>query len=257
MARAKEMNDTALRGRGTRLRAWGVHLYTACSAVLALLALEAVVGQRYAAAFGWLALAMLIDCTDGTLARHWRVKHVLPHFDGAKLDDIMDYLTYVLVPIALLVCAELLPPGGLGIAVAALPLLASGYGFCQSEAKTVDHFFTGFPSYWNVIALYLYIFHWPPLVNAGVLLVFSALVFVPIRYLYPSRMPTAQRLTYGLGAAWGVAVFALLSQFPQPSRRLAFLSLVFPAYYMAVSLWLHWRVPASPPRTAPGAPPAA
>lgn len=250
------VDDSASSGRGARLRAWGLHCYTACSALLALLALQASVERRFAAAFAWLALAMLIDCTDGTLARRWRVKHVLPQFDGAKLDDIMDYLTYVLVPVALMLWAALLPAGGLGIAVAALPLLASGYGFCQTEAKTPDHFFTGFPSYWNVIALYLYVFQWPVVVNAAVLLVFSALVFVPIRYLYPSRMTTARRPTYALGALWGGAVFALLYQFPHPSRRLATASLAFPAYYMAVSLWLHWRAPASPRHHDPGEPSA-
>jgi phosphatidylcholine synthase len=248
------MDDTASSRRVAWLRAWGVHCYTACSALLALLALEALIEQRFAAAFAWLAVAMVIDCTDGTMARRWQVKRVLPHFDGAKLDDIMDYLTYVLVPVALMARAELLPAGGLGIVSAALPLLASGYGFCQSEAKTPDHFFTGFPSYWNVIALYLYVFQWPAMVNAAILLFFSALVFVPIRYLYPSRMPTARRLTYGLGALWGAAVFALLSQFPHPSRGLATASLAFPAYYLAVSLWLHWRTPPSPHHPEPGIP---
>ncbi len=255
MGQAQSMDDAASSGRAARLRAWGVHCYTAGSALLALLALEALVDRRFAAAFAWLAVAMLIDCTDGTMARRWRVKQVLPHFDGAKLDDIMDYLTYVLVPVALLVRAELLPPGGLGIATAALPLLASGYGFCQAEAKTADHFFTGFPSYWNVIALYLYVFQWPAMVNAAVLLLFSALVFVPLRYLYPSRMPTARRLTYVLGAIWGAAVFVLLSQFPHPSRSLAAASLAFPAYYMAVSLWLHWHTPTSPHHLDSTAPP--
>ncbi|MGD9763750.1 MAG: phosphatidylcholine/phosphatidylserine synthase [Candidatus Binatia bacterium] len=227
--------------RAARLRAWAVHLYTASAAVVALLALDAIVRERYAAAFAWLAVAMLIDCTDGTLARAWRIKAVLPHFDGAKLDDIMDYLTYVLVPVVLVLHADLLPPGAAGVAIAALPLIASAYGFCHSEAKTPDHFFTGFPSYWNVVALYLYVFDWPVIVNAAVLAVLSALVFVPIRYLYPSRARFARLPTYVAGAAWAVMVFALLAQFPNPSRELAWISLAFPAYYVALSLWLHWR----------------
>jgi phosphatidylcholine synthase len=227
-----------------------VHLYTACGAVLALLALNAVARKAFGAAFAWLAVAMLIDCTDGTLARRWRVKEVLPQFDGAKLDDIMDYLTYVFVPIAIIVRADLLPDGLLGFLAAVLPLLASGYGFCQSEAKTLDHFFTGFPSYWNIIALYLYVLDWSSAANAWALIAFSAAVFVPIRYLYPSRMTTARLPTYVLGGIWGALVFWMLAQFPHPSSTLARLTLFFPLYYMAVSLWIHLRTPPSPRHVA-------
>lgn len=246
------MNDTARHGGHARLKAWAVHLYTASGAVLALLALDALGRDAYAAAFAWMAVAMFVDCTDGALARRARVKEVLPQFDGSKLDDIVDYLNYVLVPIVLVHRAGLLPRGLLGLGVAALPLLASAYGFCESEAKTPDHFFTGFPSYWNVVALYLYVLGWPRWANVAVLALLSVLVFVPIRYLYPSRTPTARTLTYAGGALWGAAVFALLAQFPTPSRTLATVSLLYPAYYMGLSLWLHWRTPPSPRRVPMG-----
>jgi len=242
------MNDAAGSTRRAWLAAWGVHLYTASGAVLALLALEAIGRDAYAAAFAWMAVAMFIDCTDGTLARRARVKEVLPHFDGSKLDDMVDYLDYVLVPIVLLYRAGLLPGGLAGLIVAALPLLASAYGFCESEAKTLDHFFTGFPSYWNVVAFYLYVLGWPVWANTLVLVGLSVLVFVPVRYLYPSRTATARGVTYVGGALWGVSVFILLAQLPTPSRTLARLSLLFPAYYMALSLWLHWHAPPSPRR---------
>jgi phosphatidylcholine synthase len=198
-----------------------------------------------------MALAMAVDCTDGTLARRARVKEVLPQFDGSKLDDIVDYLNYVLVPIALAYRAALLPGGVPGLLVAALPLLASSYGFCESEAKTTDHFFTGFPSYWNVVVLYLFALRWSPWTDAAVLATLSVLVFVPIRYLYASRTATARTATYAGGALWAVSVFRLLAQFPTPSRTLTTLSLLYPAYYIALSWWLHWRTPPSP-RRVPG-----
>lgn len=234
------------RDGGARLRAWAVHAYTGSGVVLALLALDAVHRGAFGMAFLWLAIAMFIDCTDGTLARRARVKEVVPTFDGTKLDDIVDYLNYVLVPVVLMVRAELLPAGALGLAIAALPLAASAYGFCQTAAKTPDHFFTGFPSYWNVMALYLFLLGWPAWVNALWLIAFSALVLVPIRYLYPSRMPILQKTTYVLGAVWTVAVFWMLAQFPTPSAGLTVATLLFPAYYMAVSLWLHFTLPPSP-----------
>ncbi|MGH7789369.1 MAG: CDP-alcohol phosphatidyltransferase family protein [Candidatus Binatia bacterium] len=243
------MNPPSPHSRRTTLAAWGVHLYTGSGAVLAMLALEAIGRDAFGTAFACLAVAMVIDCTDGTLARRVRVKEVLPQFDGAKLDDIVDYLTYALVPIVLIVRAGLVPAGPFGLLIAALPLLASGYGFCQAAAKTPDHFFTGFPSYWNVVALYLFALGWPPWAGALVLLGFTIMVFVPIRYLYPSRTVTLQKTTYSLGIVWTIMVFVLLAQFPEPSRGLARLSLFFPAYYVALSLWLHWRTPPSPQST--------
>src|SRR5262249_32882259 len=123
------MSDPAVRTREAKLAAWAVHFYTATGAVWALLALDAIGRDRYAAAFGWMAVALLIDCTDGTLARRARVKEVVPQFDGARLDDIVDYLNYVLVPTLLIYRAALLPAGLAGVLVAACPLFASAYGF--------------------------------------------------------------------------------------------------------------------------------
>lgn len=226
---------------GAVLAAWGVHLYTALGAALGFYALEATWRSDYRAAFLWMAGALFIDSTDGSLARRVRVKQVLPQFDGAKLDDIVDYLNYVVVPLVLAFQANLVPHSWSGLAIASAPLLASGYGFCQTEAKTADHFFTGFPSYWNIVVFYLYTLQTPMWFNVGALLGFSILVFVPIRYLYPSRGTSARTATYVLGLTWMLCMFELLREFPQPSRLLAFGSLFFPAYYMAASVHIHLR----------------
>jgi phosphatidylcholine synthase len=229
-----------------RLAAWGVHLYTAVGAVVALLALDAIAAESYARAFWWMTAAFILDCTDGTLARRAHVKTVLPHFDGAKLDDIVDYLNYVLVPVALALQADLLPSGTAGVLVAALPLLASAYGFCNTSAKTPDHFFTGFPSYWNVVVFYFFALRAPIWFNAATLVFLSAAVFVPIRYLYPSRSSGVGLRMYVFGVVWGGLVFWLLFQFPTPSRALAVVSLFFPAYYVGQSLLVHFTTPPSP-----------
>ncbi|MFN8628057.1 MAG: CDP-alcohol phosphatidyltransferase family protein [Candidatus Binatia bacterium] len=221
--------------------AWAVHLYTAVGAVVGFFALVASAVGNFRLAFAWLAVATFIDATDGSLARWARVKEVLPRFDGAKLDDIVDYLNYVVVPIVLAAQAGLLPQGAAGLAVGAAPLLASGYGFCHTEAKTADHFFTGFPSYWNIVVFYCFVLATPIWMNTLLLLVLAAMVFVPIRYLYPSRNPTAQRTTHVLGVLWALCIAVLLLQIPRPSRVLACLSLYFPFYYLAVSLHVHFR----------------
>ena len=205
-----------------------------------MLATLATIRAEYRAAFFWLAMQVAIDATDGVLARALKVSERLPHLDGARLDDIIDYLTYVFVPVLIALHARLLPPEAgtwVGIAV----LLASGYGFAQTAAKvkTGDYFFTGFPSYWNIVVLYLYVLAWAPVINAVILLMFAVLVFVPLRYVYPSRTTTLAGLTNGLGVAWALLMLWILWRLPEREVAWSLVSLVFPAYYFALSLWLN------------------
>jgi phosphatidylcholine synthase len=215
--------------------AWLAHLYTATSAVLALLATIAIFEYRFREAFFWLALALIVDASDGVLARAVGVKQRLPWFNGAKLDDIVDYLTYVFVP-ALLVWRSLLVPASWTIPVASAMLLASGYGFNREDAKTSDHFFTGFPSYWNIVVFYLFVMHASQTFNAVILLVLAVFVFVPIRYLYPSRTPHWRLPTIVLGLVWGITLLVMLWELPAVSPPLLWGSLLFPAYYVVLSL---------------------
>ncbi len=223
-----------------RVLAWSVHLYTALGAVAAFEAMTATVGGDARAAFFWMAVALAIDSSDGTLARAARVKEVVPSFDGARLDDIVDYLNYVVVPVFFAYQLHLLPEGGAAL-VAAAPLLASAYGFGQTAAKTSDFFFTGFPSYWNVAVFYMYLVGGPPGANAAVLLLLSILVFVPIGYVYPTRQPFLRPLTITLGLVWGAVLLAALARLPEPSPILVYGSLAFPIYYFALSFSLDWR----------------
>ncbi len=220
--------------------AWLVHLYTALGAALAFFALLFIEQAKFQEAFWLMALAVLIDASDGTLARLVRVKEQIPWFDGDRLEDIVDYLNYVLVPSLFLIRAELLPPED-AFWLAAVPLVASAYGFCQKEAKTPDHFFLGFPSYWNIVVLYLYVMRTPRWINAFLILILSTLVFVPLKYLYPSRSPILRGLTNTLGAIWGILVFLMIYQLPEPSFYMVLASLLFPAYYFILSFWIAAR----------------
>lgn len=226
--------------------AWLAHAYTALGLVLAVgMAVAIFEGGREAFrwAFVCMLVACLVDATDGTLARRLRVRELLPHFDGAKLDDLIDFLTFTSLPLALVWRADLLPAAAQWVLV--VGLLASAYGFCQVPAKTPDGYFVGFPSYWNIVAFYLYVLEIPGWIAAAVILALALLTFVPSYYMYPSRGKTLSRLTNFLGGVWVVLLAWVLWTMPgngQPPegadanhRLLAFLSLFYPAYYMAVS----------------------
>jgi phosphatidylcholine synthase len=224
--------------------AWLVHLYTALGAIVAFITILLIEQLKFQDAFWLMSLAVVIDATDGTLARAARVKELIPWFDGDRLEDIIDYANYVIVPCWFLIHSHLLPAQD-ALWLASLPLLASAYGFCQKDAKTSDHFFLGFPSYWNIVVFYFYVLHWPPWVNAFAVLLLSILIFVPIKYIYPSRSPHFRLLTNSIGVLWAVAVLAIIYLLPEPPRHLVLVSLVFPAYYTLLSLWLGFRrVPA-------------
>lgn len=233
-----------LRGAGI-----GVHLYTASGTVLAFLVVVAAVNGEAIKAL-WLGLAALvIDSSDGMLARRLVVKETVPQIDGARMDDIVDYITYVFAPVVLLWAAGYLPAGTTGTVLAALPLLASTYQFCRVDAKTDDHYFRGFPSYWNVVAFYAVVMHLEPRIVGAVLVVCTVLVFVPVKYIYPSRMSVARRTNVALAAGWLVAYAVLLLQWPHPHPVVLALSLAYIGYYGFASVYLTLRP--RPDRTAP------
>ena len=220
-----------------RLRAWGVHALTAGGAVCALLALMAASDGRLRVTFAWLFAATLVDGVDGWIARLADVRRHLPHVEGDRLDDVVDFTTYVFVP-AYLVAAGHVPVGSWALVTAAAMIVASAIGFARKAAKTADHFFTGFPSYWNIVVFYLLVLRVPEWLAAVTLLVLAGLVFAPVRFVYPSRTPRWQGLTVGLGLVWGVTVAAMIATFPDVPPAMAALSLVYPVYYVALSVWL-------------------
>jgi phosphatidylcholine synthase len=222
-----------------KILAWCVHLYTALGLVMAA-GMAYFIVRGDAEAFRWVIALMIaatfIDATDGTLARRWRVKEVLPNFDGRRLDDIIDFQTYTSLPLLFIWRAGILPEHLSWWLL--LPLLASAYGFSQAGAKTEDHFFTGFPSYWNVVAVYLYWLQLPAWLALSVMVLLALLTFVPSLYLYTSYRGRFSRLTNFLLLGWMVLLVLIVAQVftgPKPLKLLMWLSLAFPIYYFVLS----------------------
>ena len=135
-----------------------------------------------------------------------------------------------------------LPEGNAGVVFAALPLLASSYQFCRVDAKTEDHYFLGFPSYFNVVAFYAIVFEPGPGALAAVLIVCSLLVFVPIRYVYPSRTLAFRRLTLTLTALWLLSCAVILREMPRPDPLILGFSILYLCYYLGLSLYLYSKI---------------
>jgi phosphatidylcholine synthase len=218
-----------------------VHAYTASGVGCGWLALVAAIHGDARTSLLWLVAATFIDATDGVLARIADVARTAPAIDGARLDDIVDYVTYVVVPGVLVWRLDLLPPAVAPWVIGAT-LVASALGFARSDAKTDDHLFTGFPSYWNIVAVYLIALRPAPPVAAGILLLLAVLVFVPIRYVYPSRTPAWSVITNVAGAIWAGLMLLMLWQYPAVSDLAFWVSFAYPAYYFLMSFALHVRL---------------
>jgi phosphatidylcholine synthase len=235
-----------------KVLAWCVHGYTALGLVAAGgIAVAICEGEgRYPFAFLLMFAATVIDATDGMLARAVKVKEVLPHFDGRRLDDLIDFQTFTTLPLLLIWRANLLQ--GESAAWLLAPLLASVYGFCQTHAKTDDGYFLGFPSYWNIIAFYLYLFEPPAWFTLTVLVFFALMTFVPARYLYPTHRGRLNRWTCWLGAVWAILLIVVVVRLPEvrtPDGNadavtpiLGLISLIYPAFYLLVSWGISLRI---------------
>ncbi|HEY6418851.1 MAG TPA: CDP-alcohol phosphatidyltransferase family protein [Candidatus Binataceae bacterium] len=228
--------------------AWGVHLYTALGAVAGLLAIYFASRWEFRASFIAMGAATFIDSSDGPLARLVNVRARVPSFDGALLDNIVDYLTYTVAPVFLMIEAGITPSNWVGLGLACLVMLASAYGFCQTTAKTEDHYFLGFPNYWNLVAFYLYCLGLSPTFNAAILALFAVMVFVPIKYIYPNRTVELRPLTLTLGIIWAAITIAMLAMLPNVNAVMLFASLSFIAYYLIASFALHARAAFATPR---------
>ncbi len=231
-----------------------VHVYTASTLFFVALAAQWLLEGAFRWALGAIFVTMLIDATDGALARKYRVKETAAAIDGGLLDNIVDFSSYVLLPFLLLLQADLLAPPG--VLVAAFAMFSSAFGFSRTTAKLADEgFFVGFPSYWGIVAFYLYMLGTPPLFNTILILGLSVLVFVPVRFLYVSRLPRGRTLHVALGSVWSLlCVVALFLEPGGPRTGLLYLSLVYPVYYTLHSLQLDLRarqVPLRRPSSRP------
>jgi len=225
-----------------RWAGWWVHIFTASGAFVGLLAVVAIHELNFLRAFWLMGGAILIDAIDGFFARQLSVRERVPEIDGALLDNIVDFFTYTLVPCFMLLVSQILPAWVRLPAVLAVTL-SSAYQFTHVEAKTRDHFFRGFPSYWNIVVFYLYFWQMSAWINTGIVFVLAILSFVPIKYIYPSRLDYlthSRLLRMGMLAAtvaWGLATAGLLWMFPESNHILVLISTGYPVMYVLLSLY--------------------
>lgn len=218
-----------------RVRAFAVHIFTACGAALALLALILATGGHWAAMFFCLGLALVVDGADGPLAREFKVAELLPRWSGETLDLIVDFTTYVFVP-AYAIAASGLLPKALAIPSGVVVVITGALYFADRQMKTADNYFRGFPGLWNLAAFYLYLLDPPEWLAAGLIVALAVLTFVPLKFLHPLRVRRLRWLNIALLAAWAVLAFIAVVHNLAPGPYVTWLLTAIALYFFSVGL---------------------
>lgn len=237
-------------GLTRRCIGWSIHAFTASGACMGLLSLYAIYQHNLLLALWFMSAAIIIDAVDGMFARMIKIKEVVPEIDGALLDNVVDFFNYAVVPCFFLMVTDLLPPYWRLVCVMAI-IFASAYQFTQVDAKTRDHFFKGFPSYWNIAVFYLFFWQMNNITNMIILLSLAVLSFIPIKYIYPSRLDYLTNNKYlrigmiCMTVLWGAATTSLLWIYPESNLFLVGISISYLLLYIGISLYRTW-VPLCP-----------
>ncbi len=203
------MDDRSRPSAGAYAAAWGVHLFTSLGVVIAFLSLLAIERGEPREALLWLLLALGIDGIDGTLARAAQVRQRLPRIDGEALDLVIDYLTFVFLPVLFIWRGGYLPDA-LAMPLCAAILASSLYVFARRDMKTDDGYFRGFPALWNVVAFYFFVLAPGPAAAAIVVAALLIMTFAPVHVVHPFRVTDYRPVPVTLAMLWIVATPALL-----------------------------------------------
>ena len=198
-------------------RAFSVHLLTASGSFLAFLSLVAASEERWTAMFWWLGLALFVDGIDGPIARKLEVKEILPTWSGDMLDNIIDYVTYVLIPAFALYQRGFMGEG-LSFLSAAIIVVSSAIYYADTGMKTKENFFKGFPVVWNMIVFTLFVIQPGEYVSFAVVVIAGIMTFLPVNFLHPVRVIRLRPVNLSVFFVWcalgAIALFQAMDASP-------------------------------------------
>jgi phosphatidylcholine synthase len=198
------------------IKAYSVHALTATGAVFAMLALLEATKSNWDLMFLWLVVAFVVDGIDGPMARRYDVKEKAPIIDGALLDLIIDYLTYVFIPAFALFQSGLLPGWTGWIAIIVITFTSALY-FADTRMKTGDNSFQGFPACWNMAAVVIFAVRPDFWIILTVVVFLAVTMFTRLKFVHPVRTQRWRSVTLPVALVWtGLAGWAAWMDFDQP-----------------------------------------
>ncbi|MEL6750585.1 MAG: phosphatidylcholine/phosphatidylserine synthase [Pseudomonadota bacterium] len=223
--------------------AFAVHIFTASGAFWAFLALVAAAEGRFINMWFWLGVALAVDGVDGPLARYFNVKSVLPNWSGETLDNIIDYVTFVLIPAFALYQSGFLS-NYFSFLAAAMIVCTSAIYYADTRMKSRSNCFVGFPVCWNMLVFTLWVMEPNWYVAFAVVLVSAVLTFTPILFVHPVRVVKWRSITLAVFAVWALCGLIALYQgyYDLATPALAVLGITLSGLYLySVGAVLQWR----------------
>lgn len=234
-----------------RLRARFVHFITASGALVSLFGYYAVSDQNIKLALILMFLTIVIDAIDGPLARFWRVKHFTPNYDGARLDYIVDFSSWVLLPAFFVLSTTTILPEPWNLYASCMIVLSSCFQFCCNDLKSTSSNFKRWPSAWSLLIVLLAIWDFSAYFNFFIILICSIFSFIPTYYPHPfqknqiSHNPLLQFggtiLLVFLSALFMLSVTLDIVSYPEKDEKSAIFQLALLFAYIIFSLYGTWK----------------
>jgi phosphatidylcholine synthase len=218
-----------------KVAAFGVHIFTASGAALALFALLAAIQHKWGLMFLLLGIALFVDGVDGMFARRLDVANRLPRWSGDVLDLVVDFLTYVFIPAFVVVASGLLPDW-LAYLCAIAIIISGALYFADANMKTAENYFLGFPAVWNVPAFYLLLLKPAPWITATAIAVLAIATFLPIPFVHPFRVARLRVVTVALLLSWGILASITLWRDMMPGPWITAGLCAIAVYFLAIGL---------------------
>lgn len=217
--------------------AWSVHIFTASGLLTGFMAILAINEKDWRSAMFWLLAALVIDGIDGTFARMFRVKEVLPFMDGKTIDYVIDFATYAIIPAYFFYEAELVTQDW-RLPLTFLILMVSALYYGKEGMVSADNYFVGFPVLWNMVVFYLvFVLSCSPLMNAILVVFFAILHFVPIKFAYPSQASRLKGVTIAATLVFLIALPLLVYYYPERPMWLKIVMILNLCYFGGIATW--------------------
>ena len=223
-----------------KIIAWGVHLFTSSGLITGFLALIAIGEKNWSTAFLWLFVSLVIDGIDGSLARLFQVKEVLPSMDGKNIDFVIDFANYAIVPAYFFYMAKMVPQVWM-FPCLTLILLSSALYYGKDGMVADEQYFVGFPVLWNIVVFYcFFIFQNNLELNVAIVIIFAILHFVPVKYAYPSRSKKYFWLHLTVSLSWFIGGILVLYYYPQRVLTLEIFEIAVIFYFALIAISDTW-----------------
>lgn len=217
--------------------AWSVHIFTASGLLTGFMAILAINERDWRATMFWLLAALIIDGIDGTFARMFKVKEVLPYMDGKTIDYVIDFATYAIIPAYFFYEAELVADDW-RLPLTFLILMVSALYYGKEGMVSDDNYFIGFPVLWNMVVFYLvFVLSCSPLINGLLVVFFAILHFVPIKFAYPSQASRLKGVTILASVIFLIALPLMVYNYPKNPFWLKMVLLLNLVYFGGIAAY--------------------